>query len=323
MARRSRKKKSLLEMNNANLEFSNGTGVFDLSFSLRRGTILGLIGPSGCGKTTTMRLLTGIYRLQSGEIRVFDKNPTEFNYEDKSRIGYIPQHFIMYHNLSVEENLNFMGGMYGKTPGDLHEKKEQLLEFFDLIKARKRLGRHLSGGMQRRLMLAGGLLHNPELIFADEPTAGIDPILRERIWEYFRQIRQEGRTIIVTTQYVGEAAYCDEVALMRKGKMLIVDTPDALRRKAMGGEIVHLQVETASVFQVMEYLTKQAMVKKVEHVKADSGEIFVYVNEAGKEIPVLINTLREKLNITPKKVEPYLPPFDEVFVRLLKQVEDS
>jgi ABC-2 type transport system ATP-binding protein len=321
MGKRSRKKKNLLEMKDASLAFSNGMGVFNLSFSLRRGMILGLIGPSGCGKTTTMRLLTGIYRLQSGEVKVFDMNPPQFKDADKARIGYIPQHFIMYQNLSVEENLNFMGGMYGKTPRELHDKKEQLLEFFELEKARRRLGRHLSGGMQRRLMLAGGLLHNPELIFADEPTAGIDPILRERVWEYFRKIRSEGRSIIVTTQYVGEAAYCDQVALMRRGRMLIIDTPEALRRRAMGGEIVHLKVEPQSVFQAMELFSKISGVKKVEQVNADSGEIFVYVENAGAEIPNLIHALREKLDLTPSKVERYLPPFDEVFVRLLQQVE--
>jgi ABC-2 type transport system ATP-binding protein len=321
MGRRSRKKKNILEMKGASLQFNNGTGVFDLSLNLSRGTILGLIGPSGCGKTTTVRLLTGIYRLQSGEVRVFDKNPTQFEDADKSRIGYIPQHFILYQNLSVDENLNFMGGMYGKTPNELSEKKEQLLEFFELTHARKRLGRHLSGGMQRRLMLAGGLLHTPDLIFADEPTAGIDPILRERIWEYFRKLRGEGRTLLVTTQYVGEAAHCDLVALMRRGRLVVMDTPQALRRKAMGGEIIHIQVEPESVFQAMEVFSKLPEVTRVEQVNSGQGELFVYVESAGKEIPLLINQLREKLQITPKKVEPYLPPFDEVFVRLLKQVE--
>jgi ABC-2 type transport system ATP-binding protein len=313
--------KYLIEMNDASLVFGNGNGVFNIDFQLRPGTILGLIGPSGCGKTTTIRLLTGIYQQTGGEVRVFGKNPNEFNDAEKTRIGYIPQHFLMYQNLSVEENLNFMGGMYGLTSRDLHEQMEYLLEFFELDNARRRLGRHLSGGMQRRLMLAGALLHKPDLIFADEPTAGIDPILREKTWEHFRQLRSKGCSLIVTTQYVGEAAYCDVVAVMRKGKMIKYGTPKKLRKEAMGGEIIHLQIDSQQVFQVMEFLDNLPKVKKVEQVEGKKDQLFVYTRSASKEIPNIINALRENLKITPKKVEPYLPPFDEVFVRLIKQTE--
>jgi ABC-2 type transport system ATP-binding protein len=320
-SRNGRKQEVFIDMKNASLVFGNGTGVSDLTFTVKSGTILGLIGPSGCGKTTTIRLLTGIYQPTAGEVKVFDKNPRLFSDVDKSRIGYIPQHFIMYQNLSVEENLNFMGGMYGITPADHREKMNQLLEFFELEKARRRLGRHLSGGMQRRLMLAGALLHDPELVFADEPTAGIDPILRERIWEYFRNQRNEGASLLITTQYVGEAAYCDLVAVMRKGLLVDIDTPAALRRKAMGGDIIHLHVGARSVFQVMELLAGLRMVKKVEQVEGKKGELFVYLSNAGKGIPILISALKDNLDITPKKVEPYYPPFDEVFVRLLKHSE--
>lgn len=179
---------TMLDLQTASLDFGNGTGVFDLTFSLAAGKILGLIGPSGSGKTTTMRLLTGIYRPTGGQVRVFGKDPARFKFADKSRIGYIPQHFLLYQNLSVEENLNFMGGMYGTSPRQHKKKMDQLLAFFELDPARKRLGRHLSGGMQRRLMLSGALLHDPELIFADEPTAGIDPVLRQRTWEHFRKL---------------------------------------------------------------------------------------------------------------------------------------
>ena len=268
-----------------------------------------------------MRLLTGIYRPTGGQVRVFGKDPASFKFPDKSRIGYIPQHFLMYQNLSVEENLNFMGGMYGTSPREHREKMEQLLVFFELEPARKRLGRHLSGGMQRRLMLSGALLHDPDLIFADEPTAGIDPVLRQRTWEYFRQLRDQGSSILVTTQYVGEAAFCDLVAVMRKGRLIILDTPQELRRKAMGGEIIHIQVDHENVFQAMEFLDKLPQVLKVEQVDTEKDGIFVYVANARKEIPSLIGELMAKLEITLNTVEPYYPPFDEVFVRLMKHRE--
>jgi ABC-2 type transport system ATP-binding protein len=312
---------NVIEMNDASLVFGNGNGIFNIDFHLRPGTILGLIGPSGSGKTTTIRLLTGIYQQTGGEVLVFGKDPKVFTDTDKSRIGYIPQHFLMYQNLSIEENLNFMAGMYGITPQENKEQLDFLLEFFELDTARRRLGRNLSGGMQRRLMLAGALLHKPDLIFADEPTAGIDPILREKTWSHFRRLKKEGRTLIVTTQYVGEAAYCDMIAVMRKGKLIVSGTPRTLRKKAMGGEIVHLQIETDHVFQVMEFLDKLPKVKKVEQVEGKKDQLFVYTTSASKQIPNIINALRENLEITPKKIEPYLPPFDEVFVRLIKQTE--
>jgi ABC-2 type transport system ATP-binding protein len=314
-------RQSVLEMNDAHLVFNNGAGVFGLDFKVPAGTILGFIGPSGSGKTTTMRLLTGIFRPTRGSVRVFGKDPATFSPADKSRIGYLPQHFILYQNLTVEENLNFVGGMYGSFPQDHRQRLDELLELFELSKARKRLGRHLSGGMKRRLMLAGALLHSPTLLFADEPTAGIDPILRDRIWDYFRTYRDQGHSLMVTTQYVGEAAYCDKVAVLRRGKLIILDTPGGLRRAAMGGDIIHLQVDDDQYFQVMECLSQLEQVSKVEQMDGNKNHMLVYVNEAGAVIPVLLEVLRENLGVTPRMVEPYLPPFDEVFVRLLKKAE--
>ncbi len=134
----------------------------------------------------------------------------------------------------------------------------------ELTEARRRLGRKLSGGMQRRLMLAGALLHDPDLLFADEPTAGIDPILRSRIWENFRRLRDQGKTLLVTTQYVGEAAYCDQVAVMRNGRLVTMDTPDGLRRQAMGGEVLHIQVDGGQATEVQRFLDGLPQVKHTE-----------------------------------------------------------
>ena len=314
---------NLIEMQAASLDFGRGTGVFDLTFNLSAGTILGFIGPSGCGKTTTMRLLTGIYESTAGLVRVFGKNPVNFQDADKARIGYLPQHFILYQYLSAEENLHFMGGMYGMSLMERRARIDRLLDFLDLHAARKRLGRHLSGGMQRRLMLAGALLHNPELIFADEPTAGIDPILRSRIWQNFHQLRDDGHTLLVTTQYVGEAAFCDLVAVMCNGRLVTIDAPQALRRKAMGGDIIHLQAEADTGFLVMEYLDSLPQVKKVERVKDEQDGMYVFVEDTSKELPALLSILNEDLGTIPLIAEPYLPPFDEVFVRLIQPVQET
>ena len=310
-----------INMDNASLDFGGGAGAFDLNFSLPQGSILGMIGPSGCGKTTTIRLLNGIFAPTAGQVRVFGKDPLQFTEADKARLGYIPQQFILYPTLSAEENLHFLGGIYGMSPSERKAKIQPLLEFVDMLEARKRLARKLSGGMQRRLMLAGALLHEPDFLIADEPTAGIDPILRARIWENFRQLRDQGKTLLVTTQYVGEAAYCDQVAIMRKGRLVTVDTPKGLQRQAMDGEVIHLQVEQSRVVECLHFLEELPQVSKVEHVPGETDGVYAFVEDAGKELPSLLATLRDQKNITPKVAEPYMPSFDEVFVRLIQKSE--
>jgi ABC-2 type transport system ATP-binding protein len=175
--------------------------------------------------------------------------------------------------------------------------------------------------MQRRLMLAGALLHDPDLLIADEPTAGIDPILRARIWENFRSLRDQGKTLLVTTQYVGEAAYCDQVAVMRNGRLVTVDTPKGLQRQALGGEAIHLQVDESQLAPTVRFLTELPRVKSVERVPREPGGLHVFVDDAAKELPRLLGLLREKLDLTPQVAEPYAPPFDEVFVRLIRAAE--
>lgn len=314
-------RRDALLMRDACLDFGGGAGVFDLNLSLPKGAILGMIGPSGCGKTTTIRLLNGIYKPTAGEVQVFDRLPAKFSSRDKERIGYIPQQFILYPNLSVEENLHFLGSIYGMPAHQRNIRIIELLVFVELFEARHRLGRQLSGGMQRRLMLAGALLHDPDLLFADEPTAGIDPILRARIWENFRSLRDQGKTLLVTTQYVGEAAYCDRVAVMRNGRLITVDTPAGLRRQAMGGEALDIQVDRSQAAEVQYFLDGLPQVKRIERAPENSARLRVFVDDAGGELPRLLAALMSQKGITPSVAQPYLPPFDEVFVRLIQSAE--
>src|SRR4029079_11244091 len=142
--------------------------------------------------------------------------------------------------LSVWENLNFVASLYGMPLLGRGKRLNSLLDFVELSEHKRKLGTQLSGGMQRRLAVAAALVNDPILIFADEPTAGIDPVLRAKFWENFRALREQGRTLFVTTQYVGEAAYCDFVGVMRDGRLIEMDTPQNLRRKAQGGEVIRL-----------------------------------------------------------------------------------
>ena len=313
-----------IEAINVSLVFGEHAGVFDQTYRVPEGTILGLIGPSGCGKTTTVRLALGLYRPQTGTIRVLGADPATFRAEHRARIGYIPQQFVLYPNLSVAENAEFIASLYGMRSHQIRRRLNELLEFVDLAAARNRLGRQLSGGMQRRLMLVGALMHNPDLLFADEPTAGIDPVLRGRFWEYFRTLRDEGRTLLITTQIVSEAMYCDYVAVMRQGRLLAIDTPQNLKRRALGGEIIHLTLANpANLAKAIGALRRYPHVKEVRHVPDSDRELYVTVDDAGDWLPEVLNVLEDPQgpNIVVESAEELALTFDDVFIRIIRQWE--
>ena len=301
--------------------FGDEVAVNSLNMSIPKGSIFGLIGPSGCGKTTTIRLLTGIYQPTKGESSVLGKDPSNFSSADRERIGYLLQQFVLYPDLTVWENLNFSASFYGVSPFR-NKRLKKLLDFVELSDHKNKISRVLSGGMNRRLSLAATLVHDPELIFLDEPTAGIDPILRKKFWDYFKGLQEEGHTLIVTTQYVGEADYCDFVGIMFEGKLLKVDTPDGLRKSAFGGEIVALATNERIDYEHRRYFeTLPFVIGKVNII--DDDEVEVIVDDADSNIPQLIEACTEK-GLSVKSIENKVPPFDDVFVRLIgDQVEEQ
>jgi ABC-2 type transport system ATP-binding protein len=296
-------------------KFGEEIAVQDVSFAIPHGKIFGFIGPSGCGKTTTVRLLTGVYEPTEGDVRVLGHHPMDFTQQVRAQIGYMPQHFVLYPDLSVWENLNFAASIYGvglKRAATFHK----LLEFVDLEEHRTKLVRNLSGGMQRRLSLAATLVHDPDLIFFDEPTTGIDPVLRRRFWDHFRELQADGRTLFVTTQYVGEAAYCDYVGLMDNGRLLMVETPDDMRRRAFGGEIVNLKTTEPLPYSQIIALRELPFIKSVD--RTGDRQASLIVEDAGTAIPTLMTWCQEQ-SITVEAVEEFLPPFDDVFVKIIEE----
>jgi ABC-2 type transport system ATP-binding protein len=296
-------------------QFGDQYAVRNATFDVPRGSIFGFIGPSGSGKTTTIRLLTGLLRPTSGEVTVLGRPPATFTQATRERIGYLPQLFVLYPQLSVWENLQFTASIYGvklRRAARLNE----LLDFVELSAHRHKQAQKISGGMQRRLSLAATLVHDPELIFLDEPTAGVDPVLRRKFWDYFNQLKTEGRTLFVTTQYVSEAAYCDLVAVMRDGALMLVDTPEMLRKRAYGGDVVDLRTENQLDDHRLQLLWNEPYVHgRIRRL--DDTLVRIIVDEASTAVPAILGWAQER-GVQIASIEEYLPPFDDVFVELMR-----
>ena len=293
------------------MRFSDQLAVDGISLVVPAGNILGLIGPSGSGKTTTIRLLTGALKPTSGSIEVLGEEPRKFRRETRQRIGYMPQSFTLYPDLTVRENVDFIGALFGMLFFSRRRRTKEILQVVDLWSVRNRRAGRLSGGMQRRLELAGALVHEPALLFLDEPTAGIDPLLRTRVWDELHRLRDAGRTLIVTTQYVNEAEACDHVALIAEGRLIALDTPTELRRLAAGGDVI--EVETAERFDglALEELPF------VRHVRQEGPRhLTLIVDDAGTATPDAVDAITERGGevVLSREVR---PSFDDVFATLV------
>jgi ABC-2 type transport system ATP-binding protein len=294
-------------------KFGDREVVQGLSFEIQRGSIFGIIGPSGCGKTTTIRMLLGVLRPTSGDLRVLGRRPHEFRRRDRERLGYMPQQFVLFPELSVMENMGFSASIYGMSFFGRGKRIRRTLELVELWDARNRPAGQLSGGMQRRLELAATLIHNPTVIFLDEPTAGIDPVLRAKFWDHFRALRDEGRTLICTTQYVTEAEYCDEILVLKDGQKVATGAPEEVRRLAMGGEVVTVSGPDLDRHAVIA-LREVAGVQKVSWDGQD--RLKVIVEDAGATVPNLMDALRAA-NVEVAEVTEEHASFDDVFVQLM------
>ncbi len=300
-------------MDGVTMRFADQLAVDGISLVVPPGTILGVIGPSGAGKTTTIRLLTGALTPTEGRIEVLGEEPRKFRRQTRERIGYMPQSFTLYPDLTVRENVDFVGSLFGMLFMSRRRRTGQVLRLVDLWDVRARRAGRLSGGMQRRLELACALVHDPALLFLDEPTAGVDPMLRGSIWEELHRRRDAGRTALVTTQYVNEAEQCDRVALISEGRLLALSTPDELRREAAGGDVV--VVETAALFDG-DLLKTLPFVRGVR--QEGPRRMVVTVDDAGTALPDVVEAVGSHGGEVVSALEER-PSFDEVFATLVER----
>jgi ABC-type multidrug transport system ATPase subunit len=293
--------------------FGSFTAVNDVSFQVEKGEIFGFLGPNGSGKTTVIKMLTGLLPLTSGEATVQGIDVHADPEAVRENIGYMSQNFSLYTDLTVTENLKFYGRIYGLSPERLRERMDAIIELNGLGPYLNRLSAQLSGGWKQRLALGCAMLHEPKLIFLDEPTAGIDPVARRQLWDLLFELSAHGITFFVTTHYMDEAERCSHVAYIYFGKVIADGTPDALRELPEVNPPGTYRVEISAP-QVTSALRLARTVPGVR-----SSTIF------GQSIHALIDDhldldhLRSQFlnnNVAVAEIRPLAPSLEDVFVEL-------
>jgi ABC-2 type transport system ATP-binding protein len=257
-------------------KFGDFSAVNGVTFDIRRGQIFGFLGPNGAGKTTTIRMLLGLLRPTSGHASVLGFDIVRQPEQIRKHIGYMSQRFSLYRDLTVAENLDFYGRTYGVRGPRLRERKEFVVEMAGLQGRERELTRNLSGGWKQRLALGSAILHEPEMLFLDEPTAGVDPISRRAFWDLLYELAEEGTTIFVTTHYMDEAEHCQDLAFIHNGRIIARGAPEEIKVNKMRGQVLEIdctQPDLAiGLLRQMDLFEEVALYGALVHVVADGVE---------------------------------------------------
>jgi ABC-2 type transport system ATP-binding protein len=305
---------AIIDITGLSKTFGDVVAVDRVDLRVRRGEMFGLVGPDGAGKTTIIRMLCGILTPGAGGGRVLGKEIVRQPDLIKREIGYLSQRFSLYGDLTVDENIEFFAEINGVL--DFRGKREELLEFTRLTPFRERLAEKLSGGMKQKLALACTLIHAPKIVFLDEPTTGVDPVSRRDFWKILQSLRKEGITIVMSTPYLDEAERCSRVALLNHGRLLRMDTPEALRGE-MHGEV--LEIVCAPVREAFAALRGRDVVLEVQ---AFGDRLNVIVRSARRDLPAVTKALAGS-GITPTGVRVIRPTLENVFISILTQSKQN
>ncbi len=234
----------VVEARELTVKFGDFTAVDAVSFAVERGEIFGFLGANGAGKTTTIRVLCGLLEPTSGSARVAGRGFEDGGLSIKAVVGYMSQRFTLYNDLTVGENLRFAADLRKLDPAVFRERRDGLLGFISFDRPLDTMVRDLSGGLKQQVSLAAALLHDPELVFLDEPTAGVSPAARDRFWELIRRLAARGKTVFVTTHYMDEAEQCGRIALMRDGRLVATDSPAGLKARFFKTQVLEFEPKT-------------------------------------------------------------------------------
>jgi len=306
-----------IEMDGLTKRFGNFTAVDALSLTVPRGTIFGFLGPNGSGKTTCIRMLCGLLQPTAGTARVNGHDIVRDAEAVKRSIGYMNQAFSLYRDLTVDENLSFFGGVYGLRGEHLQRRKETVIALVGLQDYLHRRSGLLSGGWKQRLALAAALIHEPDLVFLDEPTAGIDPVARRELWDLLFDLAGTGKTLFVTTHYMDEAERCNEIAYIYLSRLMVKGTPNELKALPEVSPVGtrRVAVSTTSPPGALVLLKRQPFALDATLVEA---EIHLLMPEATEE-DVILAALKQG-GITDATIRPIEPSLEDVFVTLTRRL---
>jgi ABC-2 type transport system ATP-binding protein len=309
----------VIETRDLTKRFKKVTAVDGLDISIRKGEVFGLLGPDGAGKTTTIRMLCAIMDPTGGSARVAGFDTVRQSEEIKKRIGYMPQQFSLYGDLTVLENLTFFADVFQVRRREREERIARLLGFARLTEFKGRRAAHLSGGMQKKLALACTLIHSPEVIFLDEPTTGVDPVSRREFWDILTELHLEGVTLFVSTPYMDEAERCSRVALMFEGNIIVCDEPERIKG-LVEGDLLELRPDRLR--EASRIITGLPGVLEVQ-TYGDLLHVFV---ADGDDIARRASDIREALGsagIAVHGIRQTRPRMEEAFISLIRKRLDK
>jgi len=301
-----------VKVNMLEKRFGNFVAVNRINFEVNEGEIFGFLGPNGAGKSTTIRMLCGILSPTSGSGTVGGFDIIKEQERIKQNIGYMSQKFSLYEDLTVEENINFYGGIYRIPAQKKRERKEWVINMAGLNESRLSRTSTLSGGWKQRLALGCAILHEPRIIFLDEPTSGVDPISRRNFWKLIKEMAGMGVTVFVTTHYMDEAENCNRIALIYKGDIIALGTPHELKTKFMKEDV--LEVSVPNPEEWIERLAQSDVIKET----ALFGTVLHAIAEDTRHAAVFLRDLFDKEKIKDYTIQKIQPSLEDVFVSLIE-----
>ncbi len=298
-----------VEVANLTVKFGDFAAVDDISFTVRRGEVFGFLGANGAGKTTTIRVLCGLLVPTAGRVTVGGAGFDTGEMAIKRKVGYMSQRFTLYNDMTVAENLAFIASLRKLPRATFLERRDYLLGFVSFRRPLDTYVRDLPGGIKQQVSLAASMLHDPEIVFLDEPTAGVTPASRARFWALIRSLAGQGKTIFVTTHYMDEAEQCDRIALMRSGRIVALDTPAELKRRVFPGRLYELDPRGKTDFARLRQLGHEPEIEYFEPYGLRFHAAF-RDSPAGERLRAGLD--REFC------VRPIAPTLEDVFIRLVE-----
>ncbi|MCP4540345.1 MAG: ABC transporter ATP-binding protein [Chloroflexi bacterium] len=301
--------------------FGKFTAVDHISFTVKAGEVYGWLGPNGAGKTTTIRMLLGLLKITEGSARVLGYDPSTEAKMMQAHVGYMSQLFTLYNELTARENIRFYGQAYGLSRDELQQRQAEIIEMAGLQGRENELTANLSGGWKQRLALGCAIVHRPQVVFLDEPTAGVDPISRREFWGLIYAMANKGVTVLVTTHYMDEAELCQRVGFISEGKLVALDTPDQLKKTQMRGQV--LEINTSDTDKAMRVLNDAWKKDRVlfDEIALYGTQIHAVVPDA-ESFKYPLMTLLQSEGVGVRGIEWITPTLEDVFISSVKPREE-